>query len=55
MKKELQGLEKDPEVDIHLDSLRAKSRKYQIGKHQAMIAYMDSGFKKFTSTHGRLA
>ena len=28
---------------------------YQIGKCQAMMAYIDTGFKKITSIHDRLA
>ena len=30
---------------MYLDSLRATIKKYQISKRQAMMAYMDSGFK----------
>ena len=50
MDKELQ-VQVGPKVKIHLDSLRATLKKYQIGKRQVMIAYMDSDFKKFTSIH----
>ena len=32
-----------PKVKIHLDSLRASLKKYRIVKHQAMMAYMDTG------------
>ena len=31
------------------------SKKYQIGKRQVMMAYMDSSFIKFTYNHDRLA
>ena len=55
MEKKLQILEKGPKAKIHLDLLRAALKKYQIGKLQAMMAYMDSGFKKITSVHDRLA
>ena len=42
MAKEL-GLEEGLKVDINIDLLRTRPEKYQIGKHQAMIKYMDSG------------
>ena len=31
------------------------SKMYQIGKHKDIMAYIDSGFKKFTSIHDTLA
>ena len=42
MAKELEGLEKYRKSEIHIDLLRTTLKKYQIGKHQAMIEYMDS-------------
>ena len=45
MEKELQGPEETlirKYTGIHSEQ---HSRNYQIGKHQAMMAYMDSGFK----------
>ena len=36
---------------IHSEQL---SKKFQIGKRQAIMAYMDTGFKKFTSIHDRM-
>ena len=51
MKKELQGLEEG----VHLVLLRVTLKKYRIGKFQAMMAYMDSGFKKITFIHERQA
>ena len=40
MKKEFEGLEKDPKAEIHIDLLNTK--KYQTGKRQAMMEYIDS-------------
>ena len=37
--KELEG----PKREIHIDSLKTTLKKYQIGKSQAMMKYMDSG------------
>ena len=37
MAKELEGLEEGSKAEIHIH------KKYQIGKHQGMIEYMDSG------------
>ena len=37
MEKELQGLEENLKVKIHLDSLRATLKTYQIGKSQAIM------------------
>ena len=37
--------EEGPKAKIHFDSLRTTSKKYQIGKHQAMTAYMDTRLK----------
>ncbi len=44
MKKEIQEL-KDREADTLLKLFRTTLRKYLIGKLQAMIESMDSGFK----------
>ena len=55
MKKELQELKKNFEVDIHLDSQKETLKKYQIGKHQALMVYMISGLKIFISIHDKLA
>ncbi len=45
MKKEFQGLEEDLEAGKHMESPRSTPRHYQIGKHKAVMTYMDSGFK----------
>ena len=41
IEKNLQELEESPNAKIHLDLLRATLKKYQIGKRQAMLAYID--------------
>ena len=41
MAKEL-GLEEGPKAEIHMDLRRMTLKKYQIGKRQAMMEYMDS-------------
>ena len=46
MEKELERLEEGLKAKIHLDSLRATLKKYQIGKHQAVMAYMDTSFNQ---------
>ena len=43
MAKELEELEEEPKAEIHLDLLKTTKKKYQIGKLQAMMEYMDSG------------
>ena len=43
MEKELRMLEEGPQVEIGLDSHKAIFKKYPNGKHQAFMAYMDSG------------
>ena len=48
MAKELKGLEEGPKVGIHIDLLTMKLKKYQIGKHQAMIEYMDFSSRNST-------
>ena len=45
MKKEFQGLKEDLEAGKHMESPRSTPRHYQIGKHKAVMTYMDSGFK----------
>ncbi len=55
MKKESQELEDGPKADIHLESLRTKLEKYQIGKRCSMMIYMNAGFKKSKFVHNRLA
>ena len=45
MGKEIERFEEEPKAKIHVDSLRATLTKYQIGKLQAIMAYMDSGSK----------
>ena len=44
--KKLQGLQEGRGADVYLELQEQHSRKYQILKHQAMMAYMDLGFKK---------
>ena len=51
MGKELEGLKEGPKAKIYIDSLRAAHKKYQIGKVQAMMAYIL--IKKFTSINDR--
>ena len=53
--KELGELEEGSKAKVHINSLRVTKKKCQTGKHQAMIAYIDSGLKKFTSIHNWLA
>ena len=55
MTRELEGLEEGPKAEIHTDLLKTTIKIYQIGKRQAMMEYMVSGFKKLTSIHDRLA
>ena len=43
MEKELQSVEESPKANMHIDSLRATLKKYQTGKLQDLVAYMDSG------------
>ena len=45
IKKELEQLEKGVEAEMHLNLVKSTLKKYQIGKRQAMMAYMVSGFK----------
>ena len=53
MKKELKGLEEGFEVEIYLHSEK-HSKKYKIGKWQAMMVYKGSGFNNVRSIHNRL-
>ena len=46
MAKELEKLEEGLKVEIHINLLRTTPKKYQIGKHQTMMEYMDFEFKK---------
>ena len=43
MTKELEGLEEGLKAEIHIDLLKTTLKKYQTGKRQAMMEYMDSG------------
>ena len=43
MTKELEGLKEGPKAKRHIDLFRTTLKKYQIGKHLAMIEYIDSG------------
>ena len=44
MAKELKGLEEGPKAEILIDLQRMTlKKKYQIGKHLAMMEYIDSG------------
>ena len=45
MKNELQEFKEGSMAKIHIDSLWATLKKYQIRKHQAKTAYVDSGLK----------
>ena len=45
MAKELEGLEEGLKAEIHIDLLRTTLKIYQNGKRQAMMEYMDTGFK----------
>ena len=40
--KELEGLEEDPKEEIHIDLLKPTLKKYQTGKRQDMMEYIDS-------------
>ena len=42
MAKELEGLEEGLKTEIHINLLRTTLKKYQIGKRQTMMEYMDS-------------
>ena len=53
--KELEVLKEGPNAKILLYSIQAALKIYQIGKHQVTMAYMDTGFKQFTSIHEGLA
>ena len=41
--RELEGLEENPKVEMHIDLLKTTLKKYQTGKRQAMMEYMGSG------------
>ena len=55
MKKELQGLDEGPEVNIHLKSLRATPNKVQNSKTPGLDELHGFWFTKFTSIRDRLA
>ena len=42
MTKELEGFEGGPKAEIHIDLLKTTLKKYETGKHQAMMEYMVS-------------
>ena len=42
MTKELECVEESPRAEMHIDLLKTTLEKYQIGKHLAMVEYMDS-------------
>ena len=37
--------EEGPKAEIHIDLQRMTLKKYQIGKRQAMMEYMDAGLR----------
>ena len=41
--KRIRRTQRMSKVEIHIDLLRATLKKYQIGKRQVMIEYIDSG------------
>ena len=43
MIRELEGIEENPKVEILIDLLKTTMKKYQTGKHQAMMENMVSG------------
>ena len=43
MKRELEGLEKDPKAEIHTDLSKRHFKRYQTGKHLAIMEYVVSG------------
>ena len=45
MGKELERFEEELKAKIYIDSLRTMLTKYQSGKHQAIMAYIDSSIK----------
>ena len=47
--RELEGLEKDPKVEIHINLLKTTLKKYKTGKCQAMMEYMVSGSRNSPS------
>ena len=48
MENKLIILDEGPQVEIHLDSLRATLKIYQTWKHKILMEYMDTGLKKKT-------
>ena len=55
MEKELHIGEEGRKPNMYIASLRATLQKYQTGKHQALMANMNSGKKLFNTIHERLA
>ena len=45
MTRELEELEEGPKVEIHIDLLKTRLKKYPTGKHRAMMNCMASGSK----------
>ena len=43
MTRELEGLEEGPKAEIHIELLQKTLKRYQTGKRQDMMEYMDSG------------
>ena len=41
----IEEFDRTPKAKTDIDSLRATLKKYQIGKFQTIMAYMDSGSK----------
>ena len=41
--RELERLEEGPKAEIHIELLKKTLKKYQTGKRQDMMEYMDSG------------
>ena len=53
--KRVAGLEDETKAKITSIHLEQHYKKYKIGKRQAMMVYMDTGFKIFTTIHDRRA
>ena len=46
--KRVKIFEEGPKAEIHINLLRTTLKKYQIGKRQAIMEYMDSGSRNST-------
>ena len=56
MAKELEDFKEEPKAEIHINSLKTTlTQKNQIGKHQVIMKYKDSGLKNFPTIHDRQA